>query len=314
MSYQEAVDELEYSHIQELTIPQYEQQITPTESPTVQTPKVIPMPVQSKVALNAPDRLLFRLNELMKPTKDLGSVLTTFNYGLYLLAYFDSKAYNLKSKALSFVRPETAFTALPGAAEAESSPFARLGSVVANARLTLRLFGLLPIYVRVRKLIREGKSMDPVLYIISFIQCSLFATFQLLENIAFLMEKGVLMKCGLGWLFNGTGGRVANMYRVAHRAWFLGIICDFARLMREAQIFFTKNHLEKGDITREEAEKAVQWYYDWIRPLAWLPIGWHLSGWMGDKAPGFNLGVQGAAGVLADLRRTTMLWRATQEA
>ncbi|KAL9566227.1 hypothetical protein ACKAV7_009586 [Fusarium commune] len=312
MSYQEAVDELEYSHIQEPTIPEYEQQITPTESPS--PTKIIPMPVQSKVALNAPDRLLFRLNELMKPTKDLGSVLTTFNYGLYLLAYFDSKAYNLKSKALSFVRPETAFTALPGAAEAESSPFARLGSVVANARLTLRLFGLLPIYVRVRTLIREGKSMDPVLYIISFIQCSLFATFQLLENIAFLTEKGVLMRCGLGWLFNGTGGRVANMYRVAHRAWFLGIICDFARLMREAQIFFTKNHLEKGEITREEAEKAVQWYYDWIRPLAWLPIGWHLSGWMGDKTPGFNLGIQGAAGVLADLRRTAMLWHATQEA
>ncbi|EGU77201.1 hypothetical protein FOXB_12278 [Fusarium oxysporum f. sp. conglutinans Fo5176] len=240
------------------------------------------MPVHSKVALSVPDSLFFRLNELMKPTKDLGSVLTTFNYGLYLLAYFDSKAYNLKSKALSLVRPETAFTALPGAAEAESSPFARLGSVVANARLTLRLFGLLLIY--------------------------------LLENIAFLTENGVLMKCGLGWLFNGTGGRVANMYRVAHRAWFLGIICDFAHLMREAQKFFTKNHLEKGDITREEAEKAVQWYYDWIRHMAWLPIGWHLSGWMGDKAPGFNLGVQGAAGVLADLRRTTMLWRATQEA
>ncbi|TXC06867.1 hypothetical protein FocTR4_00009643 [Fusarium oxysporum f. sp. cubense] len=208
------------------------------------------MPVHSKVALSAPDSLFFRLNELMKPIKDLGSVLTTFNYGLYLLAYFDPKAPSL-------VRPETAFTALPGAAEAESSPFAMLGSVVANARLTLRLFGLLPIY--------------------------------LLENIAFLTEKGVLMKCGPGWLFYGTGGRVANMYRVTHRAWFLGIICDFARLMREAQIFFTKNHLEKGEITREEAEKAVQWYYDWIRPLAWLPIGWHLSGWMGDKAPGFNL-------------------------
>ncbi|KAF4494015.1 peroxin 11C like [Fusarium agapanthi] len=222
------------------------------------------MPVQSKIALNAPDRLFFRLNELMKPTRDLGSVLTTFNYGLYLLAYFDSKAYNLKSKALSFVRPETAFTALSTAAEAESSPFARLGSVVANARLTLRLFGLPPIYVQVRKLIRDGKSMDPVLYIISFIQCSLYATFQLLENIAFLTEKGVLMKCGLGWLFNGAD-----------------------------QIFFTKNNLEKGEITREEAEKAVQWYYDWIRPLAWLPIGWHLSGWMGETTPGFNLEFKG---------------------
>ncbi|KAG5810804.1 hypothetical protein H9Q74_003955 [Fusarium xylarioides] len=127
MPFQEVVDELEYSHIQEPTIPYYEHHTTPTESPVIQTPKIIPMPVQSKIALSAPDRLFFRLNELMKPTKDLGSVLTTFNYGLYLLAYFDSKAYNLKSKALSFVRPETAFTALPGAAEAESSPFARLG-------------------------------------------------------------------------------------------------------------------------------------------------------------------------------------------
>ncbi|KAF5667442.1 hypothetical protein FCIRC_9899 [Fusarium circinatum] len=289
MFYNEAVEELEYSRIQDLTIPDHEHQITSTGSPVEPTPKVIPVPVQSKIALSAPDCLFIRLNELMKPTKDLGSVLTTFNYGLYLLAYFDPKAYNLKSKANLFVRPETAFTALPGAAETESFPFARLGSVVANARLTLRLFGLLPICVRVRKLIRDGNSMDPVLYIISFIQFAPYATFQLLENIALLTEKGVLMKCGPGWLFNGAGGRVTNLYRVAHRAWFLGIICDSARLMREAQMFFTRSHLEKGEITREEAEKTVQWYYDWIRPLAWLPIGWHLSGWMGDKTPGFNL-------------------------
>ncbi|KAF5645160.1 hypothetical protein F52700_2360 [Fusarium sp. NRRL 52700] len=265
MSYQEAVDELEYSHIQEPAIPDYERQITPTERPIIQTPKDIPMPVQSKIALSAPYHLFFRLNELMKPTKVLGSVLTTFNYGLYLLAYFDSKAYNLKSKALSFVRPETAFTVIPGAAEAESSPFARLGSVVANARLTLRLFSLLPIYVRIRKLIRDGKSMNPVLYIISFIQFSFYATFQLLENIAFLKEKG---------------GRVANMYKVAHRAWFLGIICNFARLMREAQIFLQRTILRRERSRKKKLRRQCSGTMTgFILWLGYLSVGICQGGW-----------------------------------
>lgn len=105
------------------------------------------------------------------------------------------------------------------------------------------------------------------------------------------------------------------IYEVAYRAWFLGIMCNFARLMREAQIFFRRNHVDKGEITEEEAEKAAQWYYDWIKPLAWLPIGWQLSGWTEDgvTARGFNLRVQRIAGVLADLRSTATLWHATKE-
>lgn len=160
---------------------------------------------------------------------------------------------------------------------------------------------------------KDSKGMDHVLYFIAVVQCSLFATFQFLENVAFLTSNGVLPKHGLRRLIGGQGNRVPALYKIAHRAWFLGIMCDFARLMREAQIFFRKNHIEKGEITKEEAEKAAQWYSDWIRPLAWLPIGWQLSAWSGEGVPGFNLGIQGIAGVLADLRRTSTLWHATKE-
>ena len=67
--------------------------------------------------------------------------------------------------------------------------------------------------------------------------------------------------------------------------------------MREAQIFFRRNHIDKSDITEEEAEKAAQWYYDWVRPLALLPIGWHLAGWTEDSLAGFNnLGLPGHCG------------------
>ncbi|KAI0128317.1 hypothetical protein BJ170DRAFT_594174 [Xylariales sp. AK1849] len=319
MSVTETVDDLaklELSRFEDMAATSLKKPDAPViEHPFPQQPKVAPMGAQSEVVLSAPDRLLFRLNKLLLPTKDLGSVLTTFNYGLYLLAYFDAKAHKVKSKALSLVTTEAAISALSSIAEAESSPFARLGSVVANARTTLRLFGLLPIYVRARRLMNDSKGMDHFLYVIAVLQCSLFATFQFLENVAFLTDNGVLAKRGLGRWAGGAGGSVATIYRVAHRAWFLGIMCDFARLMREAQIFFRRNHIDKGEITKEEAEKAAQWYYDWVRPLAWLPIGWQLSAWTQDGVAGLNnLGVQGIAGVLADLGRTATLWHATKEA
>jgi hypothetical protein len=144
-----------------------------------------------------------------------------------------------------------------GTAEAEASPFAKLGAVVANTRTTLRLFGLLPIYVRARKLMNDSQGMDRVLYIIAVVQCSLFATYQFLENVAFLTDNGVLSRRSLGRMTGHASGSMATMYRIAHRAWFLGIMCDFARLMREAQIFFRRNHIDKSDITEEEAHKAA---------------------------------------------------------
>ncbi|KAK4216769.1 hypothetical protein QBC37DRAFT_370657 [Rhypophila decipiens] len=66
---------------------------------------------------------------------------------------------------------------------------------------------------------------------------------------------------------------------MAHRAWFLGHVCDFVRLMYEAQIFFRRNHIDESNpVTEEKARRASKWHYDWVRLLAWLPIGWNLSG------------------------------------
>ena len=194
----------------------------------------------------------------------------------------------------------------------ESNAFARLGSVVYNARLTLRLFALLPLYVKARKLLWESKNMDHMLLFISALQCSLFVIFQFLENVAFLMDVGVIRKRLSGRWSGNTAGRVSFIYRLAHRAWFLGVMCDFFRLIREAQIFFDRSQVKKDKLTEEDTKKAAQWYYEWIPPLAWLPIGWELSTWSDSERPGFNLGLQGICGVLADLRNTTRLWHATK--
>lgn len=161
----------------------------------------------------------------------------------------------------------------------------------------------------------DSQTMDKPLWAIGMVQCSLFGTFQLLENVAFLMENGILSRRAMGPP-TGAAGRVARLYKVAHRAWFLGIMCDFARLLREAQIFFHRKHVDESDLTEEEVEKAARWYSDWIRPLAWLPIGWQLAAWTeGEegKAGFHHLGLQGIAGVLADLRKTSTLWHATKD-
>ncbi|SPJ78348.1 uncharacterized protein FTOL_06737 [Fusarium torulosum] len=224
-------------------------------------------------------------------------MLTTLNYALYLRAYFDYKADGIKSQARSWVKSKDVVSVLPGSDGPESSRFARLGGVISVARLTLRLFGLLPIYLRIRQLM-SSKGMDQILYFIAALQCSLFATYQFLENIAFLTDKGVLPKCGLGrW----TGGHSSTVYMIVHR------------LGSGHYIFFRRKHIDQGDITEEEAEKASQWYPDWIRPLAWLPIRWHLSSSNQDGLPGFNLGVKGAAGLLADLGKTASFWHDTQD-
>lgn len=137
------------------------------------------------------------------------------------MAYFDAKAHNFKSRALSLVTKNASIDgALAGAtAHPEGSAFAKLGAVVYNARTTLRLFGLLPLYVRARKLMNDSKDMDKVLWAVSAVQCSLFTIFQFLENVAFLTENGVLSSRGR---VGQAGGRVAATYKLAHRAWFLG--------------------------------------------------------------------------------------------
>lgn len=257
-------------------------------------------------------------HRLFAPTKDLGSVLTTFNYALYLLAYLDAKSAHWKAKGRALIGHlghEIAPGQLLGSDLAEASPFATLGAVVSNTRATLRLFGLLPIYARWRRLSRGSKvDMDHVLRTVGMIQCSLYATFQLLENIAFLSDSGVIpQKWMVRWTHN-AGGRAAAIYRLAHRAWFLGVICDFVRLFRQAQLFLWRTNVENEPVTEEDAKRAAQWCSDLIRPLAWFPIGWQLSGWSENGFPGFNLGLQGLVGVLADLRRTQGLWDATAEA
>jgi len=183
--------------------------------------------------------------------------------------------------------------------------------------VTLRLFGLLPMYAWFRQLLQGPKQgQDQILYATSFTQCSLYITFQFLENVALLTDHAVLPeRYTERYLVKSPapGAKAtAKIYLWAYRAWFAGLLCDVVRLAREAQIESGKrsSRTEK-DVSTTSADEEVdkKWWADAVVPAAWTPVALQFTTEGG--LAWFNLGIMGACGALAGLSRTASLWAET---
>jgi hypothetical protein len=136
----------------------------------------------------------------------------------------------------------------------------------------------------------------------------------LLENISVLADNGVLPKSFIARINRGDS-TTARLYLWAYRAWFSGIICDFLRLGREAQLEKAKR-ASRGQAARssvyEEEDKRVdkKWRTDLMIACAWAPMAWHFSSTTGG-IPGWNLGWMGVCGLVAGSSRARGLWRGT---
>lgn len=250
-----------------------------------------------KGIINSLDHFMLRLNKLLTPMKDVGSILTTFNYTLYLLAYLDAKLSSFRGKIVALVSPTSR---LHGTVAAESSSFAKLGSLIYETRTTLRLFGLIPLYARARELMQGRKpDEDRITYLIEVLRCAFDTAFHLLENVAFLIQHGVLSS------HFAFGKRVSSLYTLAHRAWFVGVSLKLVSLFRYAQLEFRKS------VSDNKGESGG--WTDLIVPLAWLPLSWQLAGWTESAFSDSHLGIHGVIGVLMDLGRTEKLWEATKD-
>lgn len=244
----------------------------------------------------------------------MSSFLSTFNYTLYLLAYLETKALPLKARLYQLLG-QTVASASP-ALNAGPSSIAALGGVLSSTRTTLRLFGLFPMYAWLRQLSHGPKpGQDQVLYSTACTQAMLYFTFQFLENVAYLTDNKVLPASYTNRWTASNGGKTAKIYLWAYRAWMGGVLCDFVRLFREAQLEREKRAQRSGitDVnTREEDEKTdAKWWSALIVPTAWIPVATQFS--VEGGIPGFNLGIMGACGAIAGLGRTAELWNATAE-
>jgi hypothetical protein len=154
-----------------------------------------------------------------------------------------------------------------------------------------------------------------VLYATALTQASFYLIFQSFENIALLTDHKVFSsQLTARW---NTSGNTARIYLWAYRAWFAGVLCDFVRLGREAQLEKQKranraDGEKQGVSVREEDQKAdAKWWSEAIVPAAWFPMALHCA--LESGLPGFNMGIMGMSGGIAGLGKFASLWQATAE-
>lgn len=199
---------------------------------------------------------------------------------------------------------------------AESSHLLKLASLLYAVGMALRLFKLGPQFVRLLQ-VAQGRrpSEDKILYATRLTQSMCYVVYQFLENCAFLTDLGVLSGRLTSRWTSRHNGRAVAIYKTAHRAWFIGVNCDFVRLFREAQLEKSARKAhdvhEKSHEQPESTKKTSQWYTELCIPLAWFPLGWQLADWNESGFPGFNLGMLGTSGIIASVAKGKIMWKAT---
>ena len=200
------------------------------------------------------------------------------------------------------------------------SHIAALGSLLSSTRTTLRLFGLLPLYAWSRQLMQGPKpGQDQVLYATAVTQCLFYLTYQFLENVGVLTDNKVLPASYTSRWTARAGGKTARIFLWSYRAWLGGVLCDFVRLAREAQLERAKREKRAVGVVmteekaREEDRLAdAKWWSQVVVPLGWAPMATQFS--VEGGLPGWNLGVMGVCGFFAGLGRTSEFWAATADA
>lgn len=235
------------------------------------------------------DEILIRLQRLFSTSANIETFLTTLNYALYLLVY--------SQKGLP-TRSYTSATAL--------------NDFVSAARNSLRLLQLPVLYTLLRTLLSQDASSrgDTVVWRIQVVQSILNILYQVLENVAHLIELNVLSSRSVPFALYGNQ---STLWLHSNRFWLAGITCDLLRLAREAVLERRRvNRNGKQKVrTREEQEGIDKQWWDELTMAGctWpLVLHWSLENGLGMV----NDGVIGAMGLAASWGSLRQRWQETK--
>lgn len=157
-------------------------------------------------------------------------------------------------------------------------------------------------------------SDDGVLYTTQLTQCLLYICFQLFENVGVLTDAKVLPTSWTNRWTAAYGGKTSNIFLWSYRAWLGGVLCDFVRLFRTAQLERQKRaqrNVTTDFATREHDEAVDQaWWKELVVPMSWTPMALHFA--LGEGGlPGWNLGMMGACGAFAGMGKISEMWAKT---
>ncbi|KAI9375609.1 hypothetical protein BJX61DRAFT_102560 [Aspergillus egyptiacus] len=187
-------------------------------------------------------------------------------------------------------KSESANTTAP-----QTSPLLALSSLMSQVRYTLRLLGIFPLLAWGSKTVKSPPS-DPIMHALTLLQVVSNIIYQVLENVAFLSNKGVVSK-----RFIDRWGGAAKWDLWSVRAWFGHIFLQYFVLWRARALRRKAETEEVSKEKREELNAEVRaWKKSLVNNVCWTPlcIHWSLENGIGYPSPltGFGSFLAGAWG------------------
>lgn len=246
-------------------------------------------------------------NRLIQSSPGLGAVCATLIFSINLAAFLYGRSPSrdeIAAKISPLLGLKTSVTAVRTLSAAPSTFFLTpFGSLVSDWRRTIRLTGLIPLYVRLRSLVSQKvyNEMDPILRHCALLQCGAYIIFQAMENTCHLHNKGIIPHS----IVDKRGG-VAKWVTWSCRAWCVGVLISFLRLWREAEIE------NIGTKTAEDHEAfRRRWWNEFMVSACWLPVAVHASRFHPDGIRGMNAGTISFLSLVAVSKNLRTQWRAT---
>ncbi|KAJ5083523.1 Peroxisomal biogenesis factor 11 [Penicillium angulare] len=269
-------------------------------------------------ALTATDVTIRRLDLLLSSADGQERVLATINYVASILHHVSASSpwIALQTRLGLLVRLRGKAPSQPSkpSSPPSKSKWSALSSVASETRYNLRLFGLLPLWVWGSQTLKSPPA-DPILHALAILQVISNVIYQLLENVAYLAEKGVVSK---KWVEKYGG--VDAWYIWSTRGWFGHIFFEWFVLWREhvlrkrrmAAKLAAANNEKAKELKAEEAEEVRKEIRSWKKSLVnntiWAPLCIH---WCFEKGIGIPENLIGMISFMAGVWGLKDSWAAT---
>lgn len=263
------------------------------------------------------DEFLTHLSRLLSTTSGVEATLCTLYYTLTLVhsqltriltQRYERFALAITAKASETMLPgETIIATIepPHLALRDSCIAVKsAGRLVYDVRSFIRLWGLVNIYAWAKQTYLQPPR-DVVIKILTWAQIGAKATFQALENGAFLAHKGVLL--GGKW-----EQRLPRWWALSNRFYMAHVVLEMLRLLRVRQLRFNE---EFGAQNEEDKEVKVRskalekkWRRDLYANAGWIIPTLHWSAYSNEE-PTMNEALLGLSGMIPGVLALQDAWR-----
>ncbi|KAJ5098064.1 Peroxisomal biogenesis factor 11 [Penicillium argentinense] len=273
---------------------------------------------QLAAALTATDVTIRRLDLLLSTADGQERVLATVNYVASILHHLCASAPWIAFQSrLSVLARLKGKAAEPKASSVPSpSKWKALSSLASETRYTIRLFGLLPLWIWGSETLKSPPA-DPIIRTLTILQIISNVIYQLLENVGYLAAKGIVSK---RWV--EKYGTLTQWDIWSTRGWFGHIFLEFFVLWRQhilrkrriAEKRAAAGNDEKAFKEEESAEIRAEirsWRKTLVNNICWAPLCLH---WCFEQGIGVPDNLVGVVSFMAGAWSLHDMWAATGKA